>query len=259
VFFIKKEVKIINRYQNSIEQESEKAMKVEIWSDIACPWCYIGKRRFESALSQFEHRDQVEIEWRSFQLDPTAPRISNESHDDHLAKKFRMSSEQIVKMNEQMIGLANEEGLTYHFEQIKQANTFDGHRLIHLAKAHGLQGEMKERLMHAYWTEGVALWDVDALVKLAVEVGLDADEARTTLESDAYADEVRADVRRAQSLNISGVPFFVVDEKYGVSGAQPSEVFSKVLTQTWAESHPLINIVGTSQDAGMCDDGRCAI
>jgi predicted DsbA family dithiol-disulfide isomerase len=234
-------------------------MKVEIWSDIACPWCYIGKRRFESALAQFAQRDQVEVLWRSYQLDPTAPRTSDLSHDDLLAQKFGMSQEKVAQMNAQMSELAAQEGLDYHFEQIKSANSFDGHRLIHFAAAHNLQGAMKEHLMHAYWTDGLALWDVEALVKLATEVGLDADEARATLESDAYADEVRADEERARMLGITGVPFFAIDEKYGVSGAQSSEVFSKVLAQTWAESHPLISVSGTTQDAGLCEDGSCSI
>ena len=234
-------------------------MKVEIWSDIACPWCYIGKRRFESALAQFAQRDQVEVLWKSYQLDPTAPRMSEQSHDDLLAQKFGVSQEKIAQMNANMSELAEQEGLDYHFERVKSANTFDGHRLIHLAATHHLQDKMKEHLMHEYWTEGLALWDSEALVKLATEVGLDADEVRTTLESDAYADEVRADEEKARQIGVTGVPFFVIDEKYGVSGAQPAEVFSKVLAQTWAESHPLSKVTDSTPDAGSCEDGNCAI
>jgi predicted DsbA family dithiol-disulfide isomerase len=234
-------------------------MKVDIWSDVACPWCYIGKRRFESALEQFGHRDQVQVDWKSFQLDPEAPHESHESHDELLAKKFGVSEAQVAQMNAQLSGLAEKEGLDYHFDLLKNANTFDAHRLIHLAARHGLQDAMKESLMHAYWTEGLALWDTDALVNIAAQVGLDADEARTTLESDAYADEVRSDIQQAALYGITGVPFFVFDEKYGVSGAQPAETFGKVLEQVWTESHPLVRIGGDAQDAGSCEDGSCAI
>jgi predicted DsbA family dithiol-disulfide isomerase len=234
-------------------------MKVEIWSDVACPWCYIGKRRFESALEQFGHRDGVEIEWRSFQLDPDAPQVAQESHDELLARKFGVSEAQVAQMNAQLSSLATKEGLDYHFDLLKSSNTFDAHRLIHLAATHGLQGEMKEHLMHAYWTDGLALWDTEAMVRIATEIGLDADEARSTLESEAYADEVRADLQRAAMFGINGVPFFVFDEKYGVSGAQPAETFGKVLDQVWTESHPLIRVGATTDDAGICEDGSCAI
>ncbi len=234
-------------------------MKVEIWSDVACPWCYIGKRRFESALAGFGYHDQVEVVWRSFQLDPEAPRVAEASHDELLAKKFGVSEAQVAQMNAQLSDLAAKEGLDYRFDLLKSANTFDAHRLIHLAAAHGLQGEMKESLMHVYWTEGLALWDTEALVQVAVEVGLDADEVRATLESDSYADEVRADLQRASMFGINGVPFFVFDEKYGVSGAQPAETFGKVLEQVWTESHPLVRVGGDAPDAGICEDGSCAI
>jgi predicted DsbA family dithiol-disulfide isomerase len=234
-------------------------MKVEIWSDVACPWCYIGKRRFESALGSFGHRDAVEIVWRSFQLDPEAPQVAQESHDELLAKKFGVSEAQVAQMNAQLSGLAAKEGLEYRFDLLKSSNTFDAHRLIHLAATHGLQGEMKESLMHAYWSKGLALWDTEAMVKIAEQVGLDADEARATLESDAYADEVRADLERAHMFGINGVPFFVFDEKYGVSGAQPAETFGKVLEQVWTESHPLVRVGADNPDAGVCVDGSCAI
>jgi predicted DsbA family dithiol-disulfide isomerase len=233
-------------------------MKIEIWSDVACPWCYIGKRHFESALEKFAHHDEVDIVWRSFQLDPTLPTVSEETHTEHLQRKFGRSAAQVAEMNRQMQERANAVGLDYHFDEIKSANTFTAHRLIHFAAAHGLQGEMKERLMKAYWSEGLKLWDTDSLVQIATEIGLDADEARATLESEAYADDVRADFRRAGMFGIQGVPFFAIDEKYGVSGAQPVEVFSQVLEQAWADSHPLIKVVGGS-DAGMCEDGSCAI
>ncbi len=234
-------------------------MKVEIWSDVACPWCYIGKRRIEGALAQFEHQDQVEITWRSYQLDPQAPRTSEETMNELLARKYGMSQKQAAAANDRVSGIAAQDGLEYHMEQVQYGNTFDAHRLIHLAATHHLQDEMEERFFKAYFTEGVKLGDVETLVKLATEVGIDAEEARTVLASDRYADEVRADIQRARRLGVQGVPFFAIDEKYGVSGAQPAEVLKEVLEQAWTESHPLIKVGGATQDAGLCDDDSCSI
>src|SRR6266700_734634 len=217
-------------------------MKVEIWSDVACPWCYIGKRRIEGALAQFEHQDQVEITWRSYQLDPQAPRTSEETMNELLARKYGMSQKQAAAANDRVSGIAAQDGLEYHMEQVQYGNTFDAHRLIHLAATHHLQDEMEERFFKAYFTEGVKLGDVETLVKLATEVGIDAEEARTVLASDRYAHEVRADIQRARRLGVQGVPFFAIDEKYGVSGAQPAEVLKEVLEQAWAEAHPLIKV-----------------
>jgi predicted DsbA family dithiol-disulfide isomerase len=236
-----------------------KPMQVEIWSDVVCPWCYIGKRRFESALASFKHHDQVEIVWKSFELDPRAPRTLEETLDVMLARKYGMSPQRAAEANARVTSLAAKEGLDYHLEKARPGNTFDAHRLIHLAATHGLQGEMKERLMHAYFTEGQPVGDVETLVKQAVEVGLDAEEARTVLSGETYADEVAADEREARELGISGVPFFVIDEKYGISGAQPTELFQKVLEQAWAESHPLVQVSATTEDAGSCDGDSCVI
>lgn len=234
-------------------------MKVEIWSDVACPWCYIGKRRFESALTQFEHRDQIEITWRSYQLDPDAPRTSEKNLNEILAEKHGMSIARAVALNNQMTGLAAQEGLEYHFELTRYGNTFDAHRLIHLAATHHLQGEMEERLFHAYFTEGAALGETETLMKLAVEIGIDADEARSGLTSETYANEVRADTQRARRLGIGGVPFFAIDEKYGISGAQPSEVIREALLEAWTESHPLIGGTSATQDAGSCSGDSCML
>ena len=237
-----------------------KSMQVEIWSDVVCPWCYIGKRRFEAALATFKHRDQVEITWKSFQLDPQAPRTSEGTLDQVLAKKYGVSAEKAAAMNARVTTLAAQEGLDYHLDLAHPGNTFDAHRLIHLAAAHGLQGEMKERLMRAYFTEGQPIGETETLVRLAADTGLDADEAREVLAADTYADEVVADEREARVLGISGVPFFVLDEKYGISGAQPVEVFQQALEQAWAESHPLIQVKSApSEDAGNCDGDECAI
>ena len=234
-------------------------MKVEIWSDVVCPWCYIGKRRFESALAQFEHNAQVEVVWRSYELDPHAPRNLDESLYTILSQKYGTSVEQAKSMTQRLVDLGAQEGLDYNFEIARSGNTFDAHRLIHLAATHHLQGQMKERLMRAYFTEGQPIGDTEILVKLATEVGLDADKARSVLTGDAYADEVRADEKRARMFGIQGVPFFAIDEKYGISGAQPTEVFSEVLEQAWAEAHPLIKVGGSSHDVGSCDDDSCII
>lgn len=234
-------------------------MKVEIWSDVACPWCYIGKRRIEGALAQFEHQDQVEILWRSYQLDPQAPRTSEETMNELLARKYGMSQKQAAAANDRVSAIAAQDGLDYHMDQVQYGNTFDAHRLIHLAAAHDLQQEMEERFFKAYFTEGAKLGDTETLVKLAAEVGIDAEEARAVLASDRYADEVRADIQRARRLGVQGVPFFAIDEKYGVSGAQPADVLREVLEQAWSEAHPLIKVSGATQDAGLCDGDSCSL
>jgi predicted DsbA family dithiol-disulfide isomerase len=211
-------------------------MNIEIWSDISCPWCYIGRRRFENALQQFEHREQVQITWRSFQLDPDAPLESTESIVDSLSARKGLSRNQVEAMIDQVTGLAAEEGLDFHFETLRPANTFTAHRLLHLAAARGLQSELKERLQKAHFCEGLSVSDPDTLVRLAVEAGLDADEVRQTLQDpNAYTQNVRSDIRQARAFGINGVPFFVFDRKYGVSGAQASEVFLSVLQKAFEE------------------------
>jgi predicted DsbA family dithiol-disulfide isomerase len=232
-------------------------MKVEIWSDVACPWCYLGKRRFESALAQFEHRDEVEVVWRSYELDPSAPQTSDVKVNQVLSKKHGMSADQVNMTTSRISALGTEVGIDYHFEKAQYANTFDAHRLLHLAARHDLQDAAKERFLKAYFSEGAAIGDHETLVRLISEVGIDPDEARTVLNGDEYADEVRADVRRARMFGVNGVPFFAIDEKYGISGAQPTEVFSEVLEKVWGEEHPLIQV--GAQDADACDDDSCAI
>jgi predicted DsbA family dithiol-disulfide isomerase len=233
-------------------------MTVEIWSDIACPWCYIGKRRFESALARFEHRDDVDVLWRSYQLDPGAPRRYDGTVYDLVARKYGRSPAEAAAMHEQVTALAAAEGLTYRFDRTQPGNTFDAHRLLHLAQARGLQGPVKERLLHAYFTEGVAIGDPDALVAVVADAGLDAAEARAVLAGDAYADDVRTDMQRAAALGIRGVPFFVIDERYGVSGAQPADLFLDALRQAWAESHPITFVNGATGD-GVCEGDECAL
>lgn len=233
-------------------------MKVDIFSDVACPWCYIGKRRFESALDSFEGKDQVEITWHSYQLDPTAPKVSDVKMNDLLAKKYGMSVQQAA--NNRVSTLAAEEGLEYHLENAKYGNTFDAHRLIQLAGERGVQDAVEERFFRAYFSEGEALGDTETLVRLVSEVGLDAEEARTVLAGDEYADAVRGDIEEAREIGIQGVPFFILDEKYGISGAQATDLFKQALDQVWAESHPKVKITTIAGEAdASCDGDSCAL
>lgn len=237
----------------------EIVMKVEIWSDVVCPWCYIGKRRFESALREFPHRDAVEVAYRSFELDPHAEVNSGKSVTEMLAEKYGVSLEQAAGMNRRVTGVAAGEGLDYHLENAQHANTVKAHRLIHFAESKGRQNEALERVMTAYFSEGENIGDTETLVRLATEAGLDGDEARAILESDEYSAAVRADERRAAMLGITGVPFFVVDERYGVSGAQPAEFLREVLERAWTESHPLITVTSASPDVDACEGDSCAL
>jgi predicted DsbA family dithiol-disulfide isomerase len=211
-------------------------VKVEIWSDVVCPWCYIGKRRFETALGRFDHRAEVEVVYRSFELNPNAKTHDEGNLEEALARKYGVSLEQARAMNSRVVDAAAGEGLAYRFDIAKRSNTFDAHRLLQLAAAEGKQPDMKERLMAAYFTEGKAVGDRDTLVGLAEQVGLDPKRARAVLESDEFADQVRADEREASELGITGVPFFVINRRYGVSGAQPPELMLKALNAGWEDA-----------------------
>jgi len=205
-------------------------MKVEIWSDVVCPWCYIGKRRLESALDGLEElADDVEVVWRSFELDPSAPAEAENELDEALAGKYGMSVEEAREMMAHMTRTGAEEGLELNFDRARGGNTLDAHRMLHFAAAHGLQSVMKERLFRAYMTEGRAIADRDELARLAGEVGLDAEEARAMLESDRFVEEVRRDEARARELGIRGVPFFLIDERGAVPGAQPAHLLREAL------------------------------
>ena len=204
-------------------------MRVEIWSDIVCPWCYIGKRRFEKALEQFAHADQVEVVWRSFQLDPSFPAGVSKPVHESLAEKMGSTVEQVRHMTEQVTEVAAQGGLDYDLAGGVMANTFDAHRLIHAAGTQGLAEQAHERLMRAQLVQARDLSSTETLVELAQEIGLEADLARRVLEGEDYAEQVRADVVAAQQLGGSGVPFFVLDRVFGVSGAQPVEVFVSAL------------------------------
>ncbi|MDH2427026.1 DsbA family oxidoreductase [Sphaerisporangium sp. TRM90804] len=200
-------------------------MRVEVWSDIVCPWCYLGKRRLEKALAGFEHAGDVEVEWRSFQLDPSFPKGLGQPVYEALARKTGATAAQVRGMTEHVKALAAEEGLAYDFDRSVMANTFDAHRLTHLAKTHGIGAEMHERLMRANLVEGEVVDDAETLVRLGAEVGVPAGEARRVLAGDAYSREVMEDVNQARALGATGVPFFVLDRTYGISGAQPVEAF----------------------------------
>jgi predicted DsbA family dithiol-disulfide isomerase len=211
-------------------------MQVEIWSDVICPWCYIGKRRFEMALAKFAQRESVHVIWRSFELDPKSPPQYPDTLVDMLARKYGVSPQQAAAMNANVTALAREIGLEYRLANARPGNTFDAHRLLHFAASRQLGDRATERIMHAYFCEGLAVGDRAALARLAPEFGITESDALAMLESDAYSDKVRADETRAVKFGITGVPFFVFNEKTGISGAQPVEVFAEALQQAWADS-----------------------
>lgn len=208
-------------------------MEVEIWSDIACPWCYIGKRHFEAAMVEFEHSGEVKLTWRSFELDPTAPPEVPGRAADVLASKYGVTAEQAGQMQQRVADVAAAAGLEYHLDESRMGSTFDGHRLVHLAAQHGLQDQMTERLLRARQVEGKLVSDPETLVALALEVGVPAEDVREVLASDRFAAEVREDEVTARRLGITGVPMFVVDRRLGASGAQPSGVLLSLLRQGW--------------------------
>jgi predicted DsbA family dithiol-disulfide isomerase len=210
-------------------------MLVEVWSDLVCPWCYLGKRRLEAALEGFSHADRVDVVWRSFELEPDAPREA-ESRRALLVSRYGMTAEQAAERDAQMTALAADAGLEYRPDMAQLGNTFDAHRVLHAARAAGLQGQAKERLLRGYFTEGRKLTDRDTLVELMADAGLDADVARAALADGSFADEVRDDEREAAAIGITGVPFFVLNRRYAVSGAQPSDVLLEALERTWSET-----------------------
>jgi predicted DsbA family dithiol-disulfide isomerase len=235
-------------------------MKVEIWSDVVCPWCYVGKRRFEGALASFEHRADVEVHWRSFELDPSAPALREGDPVQRLVDKYGMSRPQAVAAEARLTGLAAADGLDFHLETARSGNTFDAHRLLHLAADKGVQDAVKERFLRAYFTESEAVGDHSTLTRLAVDAGLDIVDVHAVLDSDRYAADVRADEEQAAAYGISGVPFFVVDARYGISGAQSSDVILATLRTAYAEANPLTMVAaGGAIDDGSCEGDACAV
>ncbi len=240
-------------------------MNIDIWSDIACPWCFIGKRRFEAALADFPHRDDVEVRWHSYQLDPSLPEHYDGTELDYLATRKGMPRDRVAEMFAQVTQVAAGEGLAYDFDTIVVANSLRGHQLLHLAAAHGVADEVKERLLSAHFEHGVDIGNLDALAAVGVAAGLDADEIRDVLETGTHLEAVHADIRQAQSIGVTGVPFFVLDAKYAVSGAQPTALFAQALDQAWRESHPLAMVTAPSDGvdsaaaSGACGPDGCPV
>jgi predicted DsbA family dithiol-disulfide isomerase len=211
-------------------------MQVEIWSDVVCPWCYLGKRYFEQALERFPHRDEVEVIYRSFELDPSAPPGVTTPTVETLAGKYGMGLEQAREAQRQMEQRAAQAGLTFRMEDLRSGSTRDAHRLLQLAGARGKGAELAERLHRAYFTDQASIFDHASLAGFAADVGLDRDQALAVLAGDQYAQAVEADEQVAYSLGVTGVPFFVIDRRYGISGAQPAETITQVLERVWAET-----------------------
>ncbi|MEV6262495.1 DsbA family oxidoreductase [Streptomyces sp. NPDC051784] len=235
-------------------------MRVEIWSDIACPWCYVGKARFEKGLAAFDHRDEVEVVHRSFELDPGRAKGDTELVIDMLAQKYGRTPEEARGMEANVAANAQAEGLGYRAEGRDHGNTFDIHRLLHLAKARGRQDQLLTLVYRANFAEERSVFDEAVLADLAVEAGLDADEARAVLaDPAAYADDVRADEREAAELGANAVPFFVFDRRYGISGGQPAEVFVQALEQSWKDRQ-VTGLTQVGEEGAACDaDGACEV
>jgi predicted DsbA family dithiol-disulfide isomerase len=210
-------------------------MKVEIWSDIMCPFCYIGKKRFEDALQQFEHGKKVEIEWRSFQLDPHMQYIPGHDTYDMLSLSKGMSREQAKQLTGNVVRMAEASGLTINFDTSIPANTLDAHRLTHLASKYGLQNAAEEALFKAHFEEGKNISDHEVLAQIGESIGLEAAEVTQMLKTDDYKDNVRQDIYDAQAIGVRGVPYFVIDRRYAISGAQESSIFLSALQQSWDE------------------------
>lgn len=231
-------------------------VKVDIWSDIACPWCYIGKRRFERALADFPHRDEVEVSWHSYQLDPSLPEHYDGTEAQYLATRKGMPESQVHQMFEHVTEQAAGEGLRYDFDSLVVANSMRAHQLLHLAKEHGAGAEVKESLLSAHFEQGVDIGDVDELIRIGAGAGIGEQEIRGELASDSRIPAVHADIAEAAALGIRAVPTFVLDMKFAVSGAQPPEVFAAALDQAWQASHPPLQQIA---EGDACGPDGCAI
>lgn len=234
-------------------------MKIEIWSDVMCPFCYIGKRHFEEALSKFSDKEHIDIEWKSFQLDPTMPNVAEESQEDYLVKRKGMSRDQVQGMLQNVTAMAKEAGLDFNFDQSIMVNSQKAHQLIQFAKSKGLGNEIEERLFKAYFTEGKNVADEITLTELGIEIGLDENELQVAFNDDKYLYQMKQDIQEAQNIGVRGVPFFVFDRKYGVSGAQPTEAFLETLNKSfgeWREKNPK-TILDISQGQSCDINGNC--
>lgn len=237
---------------------TEQKMTVEIWSDVACPFCYMGKRKFELALEEFEDRDRIRVEWKSFQLQPDMETDTTIRIHDYLAQAKGFPVEEARRMNEQVTEAGRRVGLTYHFDQVVVANTFKAHNLLQVAKRQNLQNETEEALFKAYFTEGKNIDDIPTLIGIGKEAGLDVEGLEEILETEAFGPQARADMEEARQMGVRGVPFFVLNRKYGVSGAQEPTVFLQALQTAfseWRKDNPQIEVIAKGQN---CDtDGQC--
>ncbi len=242
---------------------SAKPFRIDVWSDVVCPWCYIGKRRLERALAEFPNREEVEVVWHSFELDPKSPKEhdATKSHAERLSTKLGCSKSEAEGMIKRVADLASADGIGMQLEKSHSGNTFDAHRLIHLGKAHGIQDAVKERFFKGYMTEGESIGNTKTLERLAVDAGLPAEEVRSVLESDRYAEDVRADEEEAQEIGVRGVPFFVLGERYAVSGAQPAELLTRAITEAWKEAKAKPTPIAETAvlpDGTVCGPDGCA-
>ena len=230
-------------------------LKIQIWSDVMCPFCYIGKRKIEEALQQFDNKESVVIEWKSFELDPSFDALPNESIVEHLADKYGKNTDWAQTMIDNMTENAKNSGLDFHFEKAILANSLNAHRLMHLAKKYNLSNEVKELLFKAYLTEGKNVNDWNTLQDIGQKAGLQIDKIKALIDSESYIKEVRQDQQEAQAIGVTGVPFFVFDTKYAVSGAQATEVFSKTLQKAWEEGNYNSKIILQN----LTDENSCGI
>ncbi len=228
-------------------------LRIDLWSDVVCPWCAIGKAHLDEALARFPHADRVQVTWRSFELDPGAPRTLDVPLLTQLARKYRQPPQAMQAMMDQMTARAAKLGWTFRFDRARPGNTFDAHRLIHLAADRGLQHPVKERFLRAYLSEGEAIGDPETLVRLATEAGLEEAEVREVLDSEAWAEAVRADEARAGTLQVTGVPFFLFDDRLAVGGAQPPDVLLRALERAWEARTPEVLAEGASCGPLGCD------
>ncbi|MCT2535480.1 DsbA family oxidoreductase [Aquibacillus koreensis] len=237
-------------------------LKIEVWSDFVCPFCYIGKRRLEMAIEEFAHKDQVEIQYKSFELDSNAPAHTDQHIYDALATKFNTNTAQVKEMNKGLIEQAAEIGLIYNYDEMKPTNTFDAHRLAKYAETIGKDKVLTEHLLHAYFTDSRNVGDIEILAAIAEESGIDRDKAFEVLnDSSSFANEVRNDQKTAQDIGVTGVPYFVINKKYAFSGAQPLETFKSALDQVWEQENPKPQFMDLSGDdsGAVCTDDSCLV
>jgi len=234
-------------------------MKIEIWSDVMCPFCYIGKRNFEMALADFPDKDKIEVEWKSFQLDPTVPEVATESQEDYLVKRKGMSREQVKGMLANVTEMARQAGLEYHLDKSVMVNSQKAHQLIQFAKTKGLGDEIEEKLFSAFFTEGKNIADTDTLIELGNSIGLEKQAIESALNDEQYKNLMDKDIQEARAIGVTGVPFFVFNRRYAVSGAQPPQAFLETLKKSfgeWRAENPKINLeISQGESCGI--DGKC--